>query len=730
MQTTPHNTPIQSDFILPMKLPTPPTYPAKTTAHGFALIATISVMVLLVMVALAMLSLSSIELRQAAHSKYREEAKANARMALMIAIGELQQTMGPDQRVSAEASILTDSDDSSGAQNHLLGVWRSWEGTDLTTENINYDSEKKDRFLQWLVSHPDPAALKDRQFASNPDGPDEIYLVNSGSVSDSNDYTKAWKVPFKSTANGTLGAYAWLVMGENTKAQVNLPGRNLTRGGGGSLPEYQSEISAPSTPDFRVLGNSLTDYPTGKEQAMRAITSKTQSLISESISSNDIKKHWFHFTTQSAAPIVDVNHGGVKQDLSLMMEGNLPTHLADTAASEQAWVTPRGVEWAYLQDFYNIYKKNTYPSGNSFATKHFIAPSGWGGGGGETTRQARISPIVARIQWLFSVSSLPEKKHAGKYDPALVMCPVVTLWNPYNTAIDDIRGFAFKVNVQGYPFEFKYQGALTKNWGRSLGSFTVGIADTGESSSREPFSLKPGESRVFSPSDLVEGGKILLHPGYRHYKGYKRRIRKNANLAGGSSFSAGIRMAENGNPVMSNNFFIRGGIKSVYRFSVKNSELKKRNITIEPSGGGAMTSIADKPKIFASVNLHLKTVRDNTFDVMGNINSNPLQIQVASTKVNDTENDPALNPAQNPYDLVIYEHSSWKDSLLPNIDQENHGFVASGGAADTGVPYAVISELPTRPMQSLVELPPPTPSTLSVMPSHLPCSHPMSSSIR
>ena len=66
---------------------------------GFALIATISVMVLLVMIAVAMLTLSSVELRSARAGKGMEEAKSNARLALMLAISELQAKAGPDTDV-------------------------------------------------------------------------------------------------------------------------------------------------------------------------------------------------------------------------------------------------------------------------------------------------------------------------------------------------------------------------------------------------------------------------------------------------------------------------------------------------------------------------------------------------------------------------------------------------------------------------------------------------------
>ncbi|MGB2429464.1 MAG: hypothetical protein ACPIGG_08250, partial [Akkermansiaceae bacterium] len=74
---------------------------------GFALVATVSMMVLLTLVALGMLSLSTIEQRSSGENEENMRiARANARMALMIALGELQEAAGPDQRVTATASIL------------------------------------------------------------------------------------------------------------------------------------------------------------------------------------------------------------------------------------------------------------------------------------------------------------------------------------------------------------------------------------------------------------------------------------------------------------------------------------------------------------------------------------------------------------------------------------------------------------------------------------------------
>ena len=57
---------------------------------GFALVATVSMMVLLTLVAIAMLSLSTIEQRSSGGGANEADrmARANARMALMMALGE------------------------------------------------------------------------------------------------------------------------------------------------------------------------------------------------------------------------------------------------------------------------------------------------------------------------------------------------------------------------------------------------------------------------------------------------------------------------------------------------------------------------------------------------------------------------------------------------------------------------------------------------------------------
>ena len=81
-----------------------------------------------------MLSLSTIEQRSSGGGANEADrmARANARMALMIALGELQKAAGPDQRVSATAAILGDTNNTyttsttaADGRKHWVGVWNT-----------------------------------------------------------------------------------------------------------------------------------------------------------------------------------------------------------------------------------------------------------------------------------------------------------------------------------------------------------------------------------------------------------------------------------------------------------------------------------------------------------------------------------------------------------------------------------------------------------------------------
>jgi Tfp pilus assembly protein PilX len=68
---------------------------------GFTLVITIMLMVLIAVLAVAMLSLSVISLRTSGQAQALSVAQNNARLGLMLAIGDLQSSLGPDKAISA-----------------------------------------------------------------------------------------------------------------------------------------------------------------------------------------------------------------------------------------------------------------------------------------------------------------------------------------------------------------------------------------------------------------------------------------------------------------------------------------------------------------------------------------------------------------------------------------------------------------------------------------------------
>ena len=100
--------------------------------RGFALVLTLSIMSFVLLLLMTLVSLVQVESRSSQTQLKQLEAQQAALLGLNIAIGELQKTAGPDQRVTATASLLDDSSNlyTGGTtvpvgQASWTGLWRS-----------------------------------------------------------------------------------------------------------------------------------------------------------------------------------------------------------------------------------------------------------------------------------------------------------------------------------------------------------------------------------------------------------------------------------------------------------------------------------------------------------------------------------------------------------------------------------------------------------------------------
>jgi hypothetical protein len=149
-----------------MRAPHPFT-PRSRNRRGFALLITITLLAFLVLLLVSLASLTRVETQVAANNQTIGKARANALMALNIALGQLQKYAGPDQRVTATAAMGSAADATngnstpqSGASTTLSGLVTTSNGTRLWT-GVWGNPDTPDRIytktptpvlLNWLVS--------------------------------------------------------------------------------------------------------------------------------------------------------------------------------------------------------------------------------------------------------------------------------------------------------------------------------------------------------------------------------------------------------------------------------------------------------------------------------------------------------------------------------------------------------------------------------------------------
>jgi type II secretory pathway pseudopilin PulG len=289
----------------------------KQVNQGFTLITTMLLMLVIAMLALGMLSLSTIELRKSTGTQSLTRARDNARMALMIAIGKLQQHMGPDQRVSADARV-THGVNANPAHPHWLSVWSTtrengtaWMTRDagrggLQDRRVSTNWQAPANRIACLVSGNETGIVHSDDLAGDPSL--MATLLGKGSLganASDQDIVMAPKVSIG--ANGNQGSYSWWVSDLGAKANVATRDRSIKRDSrhGEMLSQDQSLLA-------------FSKREAGDEERERFSTDSQIELIESELAAG----HPHHMTVWSAAMPINVREGGWKRDLTAYLDSN------------------------------------------------------------------------------------------------------------------------------------------------------------------------------------------------------------------------------------------------------------------------------------------------------------------------------------------------------------------------------------------------------------------------
>jgi hypothetical protein len=419
--------------------------------RGFALVVTLSLMILLTVVAIGLLSLSSISLRSSSISSAQQKAQANARLALMLALGELQKELGPDQRISVPGSQLLADTDITGPK-HWTGVYESWKGASwpfATSEEIRPESPT---FRRWLISGDETiVTMKDTPKAGLTTG-DKVKLVAA---------TKAQgSIPAQDAVEAGLvtlpqGGIAWWIGDQNTKAKF-----------GGVVEDAA---------DAKVAAARLQSAPRAAHEVFSGLDSvlanderlgKLPSTDSLRLLAKDTD--FFHdATTTSLGLMTNVRAGGLRKDLNFLLETPIPTAgtaataaLYTAAGSSPATVsgTPipfEGINLGELWVDHNIWGELKYgpPKHADGSSLPSGAPYLECGAKADPFLNYKHLPRLQLTQ-LYSLTS-KSSTVAGKkvYDLYLATDPIFTIWNPFDVCLYVPQSYFATLKTWAIPYD-------------------------------------------------------------------------------------------------------------------------------------------------------------------------------------------------------------------------------------------------------------------------------------
>lgn len=281
---------------------------------GFALVATLSLMILLVVIAVGLLSLSTVSLRSTGHTSGRQAARANARLALQIAIGEIQKNLGPDQRVSADGRLLGDT------PRHWVSVWRTTmdDGTPYIVRDNENGGLKDLRKGTWDARNEKIATLVSgnevtQQYTTDSDDDTMVELMSERSEDpDTGTRVRAPRVKVESRGK-SAGSYAWWVGDQGIKANVATRDASQRNKGGSGWRALQ--LAQDASWSGKEGEKELTDEVRGK-----LVSTGQLDLAGTDIQAS--RNDYHDFTTDSKGLLTDVRAGGWKKDLTAYLESS------------------------------------------------------------------------------------------------------------------------------------------------------------------------------------------------------------------------------------------------------------------------------------------------------------------------------------------------------------------------------------------------------------------------
>lgn len=700
--------------------------------RGFALVITVSLMVLLALLAVGLLGLSAVALRGASQGSAHAEARANARMALMIALGELQRELGPDRRINAPGGIR---DGALPEHRHWVGVYDAWTAGEADRP------EPRDQFRQYLVSG-DPVRLRSRDSVASPLPDDTVDLVSLGTLgrAATEGATEAGLVRVGGRAKDPGGDLAWWISDDNAKAMVNA-GSDIPGSVSDELLAIQSAQASPGTgfPMVEslagVTGAGRGDWDLGDALREKLVTLGSVKLAPGA--GENLGVHFHDLTTRSSGVLADVRTGRLKRDLSLYLQQDLGPRLRQPLYNVQRGASvnfspdsPSSGRWDRLDEFSGITMEELWlyhhlaeevdhgrPAGRDPLSG--LLPRGYPTLVGANTREDVIRDpfyiykrrIYSQVKYVLGLAAAPNPQQRGKYDLRISVDPVVTLWNPNNVAVEYQPGAFTTVGFSSLPYQCRFEvtgDSGTRTTTVPFGQFFAGVngiaAQIGKT---RKIVLRPGESRVFSPAsdtggtnrvtvDLESGwdfttGAVFDHGGFPKALAANDRVRVTLEPKiqnAGDDYITYWFGSRNQSPALQSG-----------TVSLKNDmELRRDLPVVETPQAYPVSGIIAEDKIpLMLFSYYLRPENDTGTPSKSWIWSNPAII------FRWPADNSTTSRLHSQFEMKVVGLDTWENPYI-QITPDNQAYWGGGVRADFGVPFFTFRSIPLTPPISLGRL--------------------------
>jgi len=477
--------------------------PRLLTRQGFALVVTISLMVLLSLIAMGLLSLSAVALRRASHGVAQAEARANARMALVMAIGQLQKHAGDDRIITMAADQM--SADPTGRETEAAQGKRFWTGV-YDAWDSEEDLRPEPELRTWLVSEMGRVQEQAAKAATGSES--TVELVGSSTAGgDSSDWVEAPLVSLAREGRPS-GGMAWWTGDQGLKAMLaSAPveaSKDLAevRGRLQGIPGFASQVAETGDGQQPFAGIDRAD------PRLSAVTDWPQASFFAT--DPDAPAGLFHdLATHTNGLLVDVRRGGFRGDLSMRLELD-----SSSSAIEPLYTVngEEGINFQELKTFYDLHEELEPVSGR-YTTGGSIPRGTSGLVLGATPNECIADesfnfkmPTLISMQVAFSLRTRPQGTGRNQVDRLyLVFDPILTFWNPHDVPLVIPSSAWMSFNFFQFPYTVVVRSGRT-TWDCPLTSSLSGanLVDGNRDANFGALRVGDVEQLIFKPGEVIK----------------------------------------------------------------------------------------------------------------------------------------------------------------------------------------------------------------------------------